>query len=210
MKKILLVLGVIALVSAIPVKAVDYGGQPNLDNSWKPLPTCDEAKPKAPILYEPNNPALPKAKNSGEVRLQWTKVPQASGYNVLFGLSPRNYIYSAVGLGDVDNYTVRFLGNRTYYFAVQSKGSCATSLSSNEWAARPGGGGVPFVTTAFVPVQREAVVENAQPEQVQPEQNVKPQAPRLVPPAPVAPKPAASQGFFQSIFSFFGRLFGGK
>lgn len=206
MKKVLVILGILVLVSVVPVKAVDYGSSPDLDNSWKGLPVCGEAKPKAPILYEPGNPAIQKAKNPGEVRLQWTKVPQATGgYNVYFGLSPRNYIYSATDIGDTDNYTVRFLGNRTYYFAVQSKGSCAIGPLSNEWAARPGGGGTSFVPAAFVPVQRAAaVVENPQP-----------QAPKLVPPAPVAPRPkavapAASQGFFQSIGSFFTRLFGGK
>lgn len=215
MKKTLFVLGFLVLVSVAPVLAQDpvyYGSTPNLDNSWQGLPVCGEAAPKAPILYEPNNPTIQKAKNPGEVRLQWAKVPQAVGYNVYFGLSPRNYIYSAVNLGDVDNYTVRLLGNRAYYFAVQSKGNCAISPLSNEWAARPVGSGRVF--TSFVPAQRETNVNN----NVNVEKNVQvqPPAPKLSPLAPVAPKPKkvvapVSQNFFQSIFSFFSRLFfGGK
>lgn len=203
--KFLLVLLVIAAFSVAPVKALDYGTSPDPVKPWEGLPICYEVKPKPPILYEPNNPAIQRAKNPGEIRLQWTKVPQATGYNIYFGLSPRNYIYSASVDGrDTDNYTVRFLGNRTYYFAVQSKTGCAAGILSNEWLGRPGGGGTAIVrTAAFVPVQREAVVED----------NAQPQAPRLVPSIPIvppAPRPAAPQsgGFFQAISSFFGRLFG--
>ncbi len=218
MKKVAVGLGILTLVLVLvqPALAVDYGSSPDLDNSWKGLPVCGEAKPKAPILYEPNNPALPKAKNPGEVRLQWTKVPQARGYNVYFGLSPRNYIYSAADVGDTDNYTVRFLGNRTYYFAVQSKGDCAIGPVSNEWAGRPGGGGAAMVTTsAFVPVQRQNAPENTPQTQegsLQ-QENVRPQAPKAAPAAPSAPKAKAapaSGGFLQSLFSFFGGLFGRK
>ena len=207
MKKTLLILGLLVLLSAVPVKAVDYGGQPELDNSWKPLPVCTENKPKAPILYEPNNPAIQKAKYPGEIRLQWTKVPQASNYNVYFGLSPRNYIYSATDIGNTDNYTVRFLGNRTYYFAVQSKANCAIGPVSNEWAARPGGGGTSIVPMSFAPVQRQAAVNN----EVQQEQNVVQPAPRVAAPTakPKAVAPVVKQqGFFQSVGSFFSRLFG--
>lgn len=201
------------LVVAAPALAYDYGGQPNLDNSWKGLPVCAEARPKAPILYEPGNPVLPKAKGPGQVRLQWTRVPQAVGYNVYYGLSPKNYIYSAPNLGNsgTDNFTVSGLGNRVYYFAVQTKGSCAASVTSNEWAARPGGGSVTLVAApGFNPVVTQ-VPQTAR-EQVQPEQQGQTtpiETPSVtIPTVPVAPVASAPQGFFQTIFSFFGRLFG--
>lgn len=212
MKKILLVLGLLVLVSAAPVKAYDYGGQPELDNSNKGLPVCAEAKPKAPILYEPNNPAIQKAKNPGEVRLQWTKVPQASSYNIYYGLSPRNYIYTAADIGNTDNYTVRFLGNRTYYFAVQSKGGCAAGPLSNEWAARPVGAGkyiannTPVVAPKAVVPAKTTVTPTAAPVQAPAAPTAPAAKPKAVTPAPAAP----SQGFFQSVGSFFGRMFGGK
>lgn len=206
------------LALAAPVLAYDYGGQPNLDNSWKGLPVCAEAKPKAPILYEPNNPVLPQAKGAGRVRLQWTKVPGATGYNVYYGLTPKNYIYSApnLGNGDTDNFTVGALGNRAYYFAVQTKGSCATSTTSNEWIGRPNGGGYSLVASGFRPVQTA-------PSYQQPENSFQPSTPPTENPSvnsgpsggtlPVAPRtsaPAPKQsggGLFGGIFSFFSKLF---
>lgn len=162
--KPLLVLLIVVAFSVAPVKAVEYGTGTDPVKPWEGLPVCNDSKPKVPVLYEPNNPVLQKAKNPGEIRLQWTKVPGASGYNVYFGLSSRNYIFSAVDLGDTDNYTVKFLGNRTYYFAVQTKSGCARGPLSNEWAARPGGGGAANETT----------VENN---------------PQLIPSAPIVPAP---------------------
>lgn len=209
--RFLLVLLVVVAFSVTPVKAVEYGTGTDPVKPWEGLPVCNDPKPKAPVLYEPNNPVLQKAKNPGEIRLQWTKVPGASGYNVYFGLSSRNYIFSAADLGDTDNYTVKFLGNRTYYFAVQTKSGCARGPLSNEWAARPGGGGAVIVTTsAFIPVQRGTANETTVENNPQIEEQGQPQAPKLVPSAPIVPASKTapqSGGFFQSFFSFFGRLF---
>lgn len=216
MKKATTGLGLLILVLGVvgPVAAADYGGQPNLDNSWKGLPVCAEAKPKAPILYEPNHPALPRAKNAGEIRLQWTKVPQATKYNVYYGLSPKNYIYTATNITGTD-YTVRFLASRTYYFAVQSVGNCAASGFSNEWATTPGGGGYTTAAPGFVPVSRTTPIDKPSgggspvtlPGEEQP--SVPGETPAPIPGSPRAPKPAPKPaGLWETIVSFFGRLFG--
>lgn len=224
MKKTLfiIVFGIFVLTSATPVYAdpVYYGSTPNLDNSWQGLPVCNEAKPKAPVLYEPGNPALPQAKNPGEVRLQWTKVPEATGYNIYYGISSRNYIFSVPSLGDVDNYTVGHLENRIYYFAVQAKGSCAASELSNEWAARPVGFGG-FLYNFFNTSQNGSLQNQGQ-EFNQPQPSVNQQQAPLAKPKVAVPKTTALSGFqafwqsimafilsiWQSIMSFLAKLFG--
>lgn len=118
-----------------------YGWSPQTDFSNQGPPVCTNQKPKAPILYQPNHPLLAKAKGKGQIRLQWTRVPDATGYNVFYGLSPKNYIYSVPSLPNTDNYTVSFLANKKYYFAVSANAGCAGSSLSNEWWGRPGGGG---------------------------------------------------------------------
>lgn len=134
--------------------AEPYGWSPNVDNSWGGPPTCTDAPPdKAPILLQPNHPVFPKANEPGAVRLFWHKVPGATGYNVYYGLSPRNYIFAAPDLGDTDNFTVRGLANRTYYFAVQAKKGCAAGELSNEWSGRAGGSIYQLAAApGFVPV----------------------------------------------------------
>lgn len=132
-----------------------YGWSPQVDFSNQGPPVCTDQKPKAPILYEPNHPLLPKAKGKGQIRLQWTKVPDASGYNVFYGLSPKNYIYSVPNLPNTDNYTVSFLANKKYYFAVSAKAGCAGSPLSNEWRGRPGGGGYTVLAqSTYTPVRK--------------------------------------------------------
>lgn len=131
------------ILVASPVHAEEYGWSPQVDFSNQGTPTCTDAKPdKAPVLLQPNHPDLQRATGPGQVRLQWHKVPGATGYNVYFGLSPKNYIFSAPDLPDTNNYTVSHLGNRVYYFAVQARKGCAASGLSQEWAGRPGGGGI--------------------------------------------------------------------
>lgn len=148
MKKNLIKLGIVAsplillLVGVVgPVSAEPYGWSPNVDNSWGGVPACTEEPPKAPILYQPNHPALPQPTGNGEVRLQWTKVPGSTDYLIYYGLSSKNYIFSVPGTDNTDNYTITHLANRVYYFAVQAKAGCAASALSQEWAARPTGGG---------------------------------------------------------------------
>lgn len=163
MKKVISSLSIIGLVSFMyvlfssAVMAEPYGWSPNVDNSWGGTPKCTESGPKPPILYQPNHPVLPKAKGKGQIRLQWTKVPEASNYSVFYGLSPKNYIYSAPDIGDTDNFTVGYLANKTYYFAVSAKKGCASSGPSNEWGGRPGVGGY-YVAAApgFTAVRRTA------------------------------------------------------
>lgn len=125
------------------VKAESYGWSPQVDFSNQGPPTCTDAKPdKAPILLQPNHPALPKKPTkAGEVILYWHKVPGATGYNIYYGLTPKNYIYTAADIGDTNNFTISYLANKNYYFAVQAKKGCAASSLSNEWRARPGKGG---------------------------------------------------------------------
>ena len=233
MKKALLKIGVavspfLFLLGSIvgKVQAEPYGWSPNVDNSWGGTPTCTDAKPdKAPILLQPNHPSLPQPKESGAIRLQWIKVPGATGYNVYYGLSPKNYIFTARDLPDTDNFTVSHLGSRTYYFAVQAIKGCAASSLSNEWAARPGGTG--FVSTTalgFVPVQRRATsavsgvtsytppeptaaaeVQGVTAEPIQGTAYEAPTQPQYIPPvAPVAPKPTPKPNLWQLILRFFG------
>jgi len=147
------------LVAVYPVFAESYGWSP--DTSVKP-PTSkvctDVPLVDSPVLFQPNHPLLPKAKGKGEVRLVWTKVPGANNYNVYYGLSPKNYIYAAPDVGDSDNYTVKALANRTYYFAVQAMKGCAAGPLSNEWPGRPTYGGSTLAAIDFAPVQRQKVM----------------------------------------------------
>lgn len=145
---------------AFSVRAEPYGWSPNVDHSAS---VCTDPKPdKAPILMQPNHPALPRG-GANEIRLFWHKVPGANGYHVYYGLSPGNYIYSAADIVDTDNFTVAGLSRRKYYFAVQAKKGCAASDLSNEWWGIPGGGtlngGNSFTASGFTPVNNTSFVE---------------------------------------------------
>lgn len=234
MKNTLLKIGIIVspflfLLSgaAGKVQAEPYGWSPQVDFSNQGPPVCTDQKPKAPILYQPNHPLLPKAKGKGQIRLQWTKVPGASNYSVFYGLTPKNYIYSSPDVGNTDNFTVGYLVNKIYYFAVTAKAGCAGSSHSNEWAGRPGAGGVVLAAAGFKPVKKttppakvtKPVVVTISPEPtkaaevkgVQTQTNVQPtyQAPQYNPPqappaaVPVTPKP---KGFWETLLSIlFGK-----
>src|SRR3989338_311156 len=140
----IVVLLFIAVVSmfAGDVKAESYGWSPQVDFSNQGPPKCTDSQPdKAPSLLQPNHPVLPKKAKNGEVVLYWHKVPGATGYNIYYGLTPKNYIYSAVNIGDTGNFTVGYLPNKTFYFAVQALKGCAAGALSQEWSGRPGGVG---------------------------------------------------------------------
>lgn len=153
---VLINLTLMLVVVAGQVKAEPYGWSPQTDFSNQGPPQCTDAKPdKAPILLQPNHPKLPKkATKAGEVVLYWHKVPGATGYNVYYGLSPKNYIYTAPDLGDTDNFTVGYLANKNYYFAVQAKKGCAASSVSNEWIGRPGKGGYYTAVAKYTPIKK--------------------------------------------------------
>ena len=153
-----LALASLTALSLTPVVfAEPYGWSPQVDFSNQGPPACTDSKPdKAPVLLQPNHPSLPKKPKKGEVVLYWHTVPGANGYNVYYGLSPKNYIYTAPNLGNTNNFTVSFLANKTYYFAVQAKNGCSAGALSQEWAVRPGGGSVSLVANGFVPVQRQS------------------------------------------------------
>lgn len=158
-----LALASLTTLSLAPVVfAEPYGWTPQVDFSNQGPPRCGDPKPdKAPILLQPNHQVLPKKPKNGEVVLYWHKVPGASGYNVYYGLSPKNYIYTAPDIGDTNNFTVTHLANKTYYFAVQAKKGCAASGLSNEWAGRAGGGGVTLAAASgFVPVRKTGTTVN--------------------------------------------------
>lgn len=235
MKRSFLKLGIIAspilflLVGFVGVvKAEPYGWSPNVDNSWQGPPKCTDSKPdKAPILLQPNHPALPKKPKKGEVVLYWHKVPGANGYNVYYGLSPKNYIFSAPDVGDTNNFTVGYLPNKLFYFAVQAKRGCAAGDMSQEWKARPGFGGytvlgavtgkpiakkaTPKPKTAETVVVLPTVAAEVKGVQTSPDTGTNYQPPQQqytppsAPPAaqPVKPKP---KGFFETILSIlFGK-----
>ena len=120
-------------VFARDVKAEPYGWSPQTDFSNQGAPSCSDSKPdKEPILLQPNHPVLPKKPKKGEVVLYWHKVPGATGYNIYYGLSPKNYIFSAPNIGDTNNFTVGYLPNKVFYFAVQAKKGCAAGALSKE------------------------------------------------------------------------------
>ncbi len=207
-------LGLVAasVVSAPQVFAEAYGWSPDVNEGSKKTAVCTDEKLKAPILYEPNHPAFPRPTGAGQVRLQWTKVPGASGYNVYYGLSPRNYIYAVRDLPDSStSYTISRLAGKNYYFAVQTKKGCAAGPFSNEWGARPNGGGFLTAAVGAAPLQRTTTpVVNYQtptaplvPPRVQQPSAPAVPTPRVVVP-PVAPK---QPGFFESIANFFLGLF---
>ena len=211
----LLGLVIASVVFAPQVFAEAYGWSPEVNSGSKKTAACTDEKLKAPILYEPNHPALPRAKGAGQVRLQWTKVPGANGYNVYYGLTPRNYIYSVRDLPDSsDSYTIGGLANRNYYFAVQTKKGCAAGPFSKEWGGRPNGGGFLTAAVGAVPLQRTTTPIKATPAaplvqpKVQPSAPVVLPAPRTVTPPPAAaPAPTKQVGFFESIGNFFFNLF---
>ena len=221
MKKFSLLTGVLTtpvifslVVFVASVSAEPYGWSPDVDNSWKGPPTCTDAKPdKAPILLQPNHPLLPKGKK-GEIRLFWHKVPGATGYNVYYGLSPRNYIFSAVNIGDTDNFTVGHLNGRRYYFAVQAVKGCAASDLSNEWWGVSGGGTGGVQGTGFTPVRKtivpqptaaeepevtEAPAVQGTSEEVPPVEQY--QAPEN--PKPFVPTPTPKLSFWQRLLRIF-------
>lgn len=209
------------------VNAEPYGWSPNVDNSWGGTPTCTDSKPdKAPILLQPNHSLLGRP-SAGEVRLFWHKVPGATGYNVYYGLSPHNYIFSAANLPDTDRFNVRHLTARRYYFAVQAKKGCAASNLSNEWWGVPGGGGgsstggggVLGVATGFTPVKRQ-VFPTLQPEEEtevttpqvqgveeyqQPQVYEQPTSPPVGNPQPFVPQPTPKPlSFWQRLLKAIG------
>lgn len=224
----------VGLLFTQQVKAEPYGWSPNTDNSWQGPPKCGDSKPGSPILYQPNHPVLPQPKLNGQVRLQWTKVSEASGYNIYYGLSPNNYIYTVTDLpGEAETYTVSLLASKTYYFAVQAKKGCAAGPLSNAWAARPkGAGNYVGSATAYIPVRRTAsttvlgsttkvvptqtqlsTVPPVSPEVrgastvVQPTVKFQPPVVATRPPVKAIPTPIPKpKGFLQSILSlFFGK-----
>lgn len=222
---VILLLAVIA-VSARDVKAAEYGWSPQVDFSNQGPPKCTDSKPdKAPILLQPNHPVLPKKAKKGEVVLYWHKVPGATGYNIYYGLSPKNYIFSAPNIGDTNNFTVGFLPNKLFYFAVQAVKGCAAGSLSKEWAARPGGGGyvspvlgafkatpikrtVPQVgqsgVTSAVPQVKGIQAPTAQPTYQPPvyQPPVKNTNNNLQPAVPVTP--AKPKGLLEFVLSLFG------
>ncbi len=225
---VLINLTLMLVVVAGQAKAEPYGWSPQTDFSNQGPPKCTDAKPdKAPILLQPNHPVLPKKPKKGEVVLYWHRVPGASGYNVYYGLSPKNYIYTATDLGDTDNFTVGYLANKNYYFAVQAKKGCAASSMSNEWIGRPGMGGYYTTVSKYTPIRKTTTtapptsggttvvlpttapqVQGISTEQqptvktnYQPPKNQGYQPPPTAVVPTQTPKP---KGFWQQILSFFG------
>jgi hypothetical protein len=146
MKKILTLLTFLGILSIVSVNSVNaqYGSSSSTSTTstnTTSAPTCNNDKPAIPVLYEPNHPLFGGQKKLGEVTLHWAKADRATSYNVLYGLSPRNYIYSGlkVGNGDTTTYSVAGLNpGTTYYFTVQANNDCKPGGLSNEWGANAG------------------------------------------------------------------------
>jgi hypothetical protein len=148
MKKFLALLTLIVISSSALVNSVvaQYGSSSSSSSSTSNIstpsaPSCDNEKPGTPILFEPHHPLFGDEKKLGEVTLHWTKAERATSYNILYGLSPRNYIYSAlqIGNGNTTTYSVAGLNpSKTYYFTVQANNGCKPGGLSNEWGANAG------------------------------------------------------------------------
>jgi len=149
MKKTLSLLVLLSLFSTLSVGSVNaqYGSSSSTSTSTTTstnttsTPTCNNEKPSIPVLYEPNHPLFGGQKKLGEVTLHWAKADRATSYNVLYGLSPRNYIFSGlkVGDGNTTTYSVGGLNpGTTYYFTVQANNDCKPGGLSNEWGASAG------------------------------------------------------------------------
>lgn len=176
MKNKLIKIGILVIplfylsAGAVTVKAEPYGWSPQVDFSNQGPPVCTDSKPdKAPVLLQPNHPVLPKKPKKGEIVLYWHKVPGATGYNIYYGLSPRNYIFSVPDIGDSSNYTIGYLPNKVIYIAVQAKNGCAAGAMSKEWTARPGSGGYisPILGTfTGTPIRKTTTPSYGQPDGV--------------------------------------------
>lgn len=88
-------------------------------------PVCNNSQPNTPYLLS----AKPLGANS--VKVSWEKVlGNADNYSVEYGPTSKNYIYSALNLGNTDNYTINGLSGGC--FAVRAWNGCADSALSNE------------------------------------------------------------------------------
>jgi len=150
MKKTLSLLILLSLFSTLSVGSVNaqYGSSSSTSTSTTTsstnttsAPTCNNEKPSIPVLYEPNHPLFGGQKKLGEVTLHWAKADRATSYNILYGLSPRNYIFSGLKVGDGNTTTYSVSGlnpGTTYYFTVQANNDCKPGGLSNEWGANAG------------------------------------------------------------------------
>lgn len=97
-----------------------------------PVPACDVASPSAPTNLQATS-----GPENGEVTLNWSKVSEATHYNLVFGPGSRDYHYGAPNIGNTDRYVVRQLSpGQLYYFVVAAVNDCASSGYSSEVSAR--------------------------------------------------------------------------
>jgi hypothetical protein len=104
---------------------VETGASVSTGTSNSGSPVCNDSQPNTPYLLS----AKPTGANA--VNVSWEKVlGNADGYSIEYGPTSKNYIYSALNLGNVDNYTINGLSGGC--FAVRAWNGCADSALSNE------------------------------------------------------------------------------
>ncbi len=152
MKRVLVVTAFLVFFSLVFTSSIfAYGNNTSSSStseskSMPTAPQCTAEKPNRPVLYEPNHPLLPRSNKAGEIILKWLPVASANKYLIAYGVSPRNYIYGAPDVGNVDQYTVRGLTpGQTYYFSVKAINDCMPSDYSNEWGVKVSGNGMAYI-----------------------------------------------------------------
>jgi len=117
-----------------PVPSAGGGSVGGNNNPGGPK-VCSDEKPATPLLVS-------LTRNGKSMTLTWNRSDKANNYAIEYGITPGNYIYGFVGVGDLTQYTVNDLDpNQTYYAVVRAMNGCAMGDPSNELPKGGIGGG---------------------------------------------------------------------
>jgi hypothetical protein len=192
--------------------SAEYGSSSSTGSTSTGLPSCNSEIPARPVLYQPNHPVFGVAPKTGEVYLRWTKADRANKYQIFYGYSSRNYVYSVTDTGDVNDYTIKGLNpGMTYYFAIKAINGCRPSEFSNEWSNYKNVGTLSFAggnTVLGLQTRTNTQEKVATDSSTTVEEEVIPTE-EPIPTAQVI-QTESKTGFFQAIWDFIKKLFGAK